>query len=504
MVRAALVATLLDVPSLDGQELLALPRSVDWLEVRADLIGDLDPVRLRRHFKGRLIYTLRSSAEGGESSDVLSRRRDRLLAAANHYDLISLEGERDLFPALLSGIPAQQRLISWHGPSIEVEALRSKFARFSAVEARHYRLVPRAVRPGDELLPLLLLKQLDRSDTVSYSTGLNGLWTRVVSPFLGSPAIFGAVATGSNNSDEPSITKLIQDYGLPELTPVREIYGIAGNPISHSLSPRLHNAAYRALGHQALFVPFQVESLDEFWRHMVGGNLLESLGMRLNGLTVASPHKEVVLQIADVISPIASNAESANILVRNNGYWQADTTDPDVVFMANREREVAMHRKRAAVVGCGGAGRAIAAALVQSGANVTLVNRSPQRGNHAAKLLRLPYIPLLDFDAGGYDIVVNATPVGRDDNLTPFRPESLDPETVVIDLVYGSRPTRLVSGNGKPDRVVIDGRDVLMTQVLRQFHLMTGKKMPVAVASDALGRRFPAAAGVNRACSGAK
>jgi 3-dehydroquinate dehydratase/shikimate dehydrogenase len=235
---------------------------------------------------------------------------------------------------------------------------------------------------------------------------------------------------------------------------------------------------------------------------MVGGNMLESLGMRLNGLTVASPHKEAALQIADIVSPIASDAESANILVRNNGYWQADTTDPDVVFMANRERAVAMHRKRAAVVGCGGAGRAIAAALAQSGAEVTLVNRSPQRGNHAARLLRLPYIPLREFDAAGYDIVVNATPVGRDDNLTPFRPESLEEEAVVIDLVYGSRPTPLVSGNGKPHRVVIDGRDVLLTQVLRQFQLMTGKKMPVAVASGALGQRPAATQHINRACGG--
>src|SRR4026207_615329 len=98
MVRPALVATVLEVPSAGGQELLALPRSVEWLEVRADLTGDLDPVQLRRHFKGNLIYTLRSNAEGGQSSDVVSRRHDRLLAAANQYDLISLEGERDLLP----------------------------------------------------------------------------------------------------------------------------------------------------------------------------------------------------------------------------------------------------------------------------------------------------------------------------------------------------------------------------------------------------------------------
>jgi 3-dehydroquinate dehydratase/shikimate dehydrogenase len=497
------VATLLEVPSFGGLELSTLPRSVEWLEVRADLVGDLDPARLRRHFSGRLMYTLRSIAEGGASSDLPSQRRDRLLAAANHYDLVNLEGERDLSPELLSRVPAEQRMISWHGPASELEELQSRLAEFLVVGARHYRMVPTALRPGDELLPLQLVKLLARSDTIAYANGPTGLWSRILSPFLGSPAIFGAVPTGGNHSDEPSITKLIQDFGLPSMTPVKEIYGIAGNPISHSLSPRLHNAAYRALGHPALFLPFHVESLPEFWRR-IGGNMLDSFGMRLNGLTVVSPHKEAALQIADEISPIASNAESANILVRNNGHWRADTTDPDVVFMANREREVAMHQKQAAVVGCGGAGRAIAAALVQSGAEVTLVNRSLQRGNHAAKLLRLPYKPLREFDAAGYDIVVNATPVGRDDNDVPFRPESLEEDAVLIDLVYGSKPTRLVSWNGKPNRVVIDGRDVLLTQVLRQFQLMTGKKMPVAVASGALGRPSPAAEHTNRACGGTK
>jgi 3-dehydroquinate dehydratase/shikimate dehydrogenase len=493
MVRAALVATLLDAPSLGGQELMALPRSVEWLEVRADLIGDPDPVRLRRYFKGRLIYTLRSGAEGGDTSDASSRRIDRIAAAANHYDLVSLEGDRDLSPRLLAAIPSRQRMISWHGRAMELGELRSKFARFSAVEARFYRLVQTVSKPGDEFVPLFLLKSLARADTISYTAGPAGLWTRLVALSLGSPAIFGAVGSGRDNSDEPTITRLIQDYGLPAVVPVREIYGIAGNPVSHSLSPRLHNAAYRAAGHAALFVPFHVESFSEFWRTTVDGSSLESLGMRLKGLTVASPHKEDALGIANVVRAIARRAESANILVRVGGHWDADTTDPEVVFVTARERGVVLRSKRAAVIGCGGAGRAIAAALSQSGAEVTLVNRSPQRGKHAAKLLRLPYIPLQNFSAQGYDILVNATPLGREDDQSPVKPDSIDEEAVVIDLVYGSRPTALVSGTLGPKRVVIDGRDVLLTQVRRQFRLMTGCEMPLAVASNELGRPIPQA-----------
>jgi 3-dehydroquinate dehydratase / shikimate dehydrogenase len=206
-------------------------------------------------------------------------------------------------------------------------------------------------------------------------------------------------------------------------------------------------------------------------------------------MTVASPHKEAALLTAKTISPMSRQAESANILVRHNGWWKADTTDPEVVYMASRERSVQVRHKRAAVIGCGGAGRAIAAALVQSGAAVTLINRGPERGQHASELLGLPYLPLPGFSADGYDIVVNATPVGRESDDVPFNLESLNEEAVVIDLVYGARPTPLVGTTLAREQIAIDGRDVLLTQVLHQFRLMTGKEMSAALAAEQLGRR---------------
>src|SRR6185312_1523344 len=91
-----------------------------------------------------------------------------------------------------------------------------------------------------------------------------------------------------------------------------------------------------------------------------------------------------------------------------------------------------------------------------------------------------------------YGIIVNATPVGRDDDDVPFKLERMDEEVVIIDLVYGSRVTQLVANSLAREQVAIDGRDVLLTQVLRQFRIMTGKEMPVSVALEALGRRSAA------------
>jgi len=422
MARVSLIATLLDSPSLDGADLAALPESVEWLEVRADRVGDIDPEWLRNHFKGRLLYALRTD----DGRDQFGNRAQRLQAAARFYDRIELE-----ITDRLDLIPPEQRLLSWYGHVNDLSTLTERFEQLTSVPAAVYKLVTNARSVAEEFLPLLLLNSLKRDDTIAFANGPMGFWSRIVALHLGAPAIFGVVCAGSAADMEPSVRKLIDDYGLPTLSPVKELFAIIGNPIFHSLSPRLHNASYRAMGHQALFVPLRVESFAEFWREFVLAKPLDAFGMPINGMTVASPHKEEAVATAKIVSGMARQSEAANILVRNNGWWSADTTDPDVVYTAS----VPVQQKRAAVIGCGGAGRAIAAALVASGAGVTLINRGAEREEHAAALLGLPYIPLRDFDAEGYDIVVNATPVGRDTDEVPFNVESLNDDAVVIDLV---------------------------------------------------------------------
>ncbi|HEV7744742.1 MAG TPA: type I 3-dehydroquinate dehydratase [Pyrinomonadaceae bacterium] len=488
MAKADLIATLMAPPSPSGAELSALPGSVGSLEIRADLIGDLNPEWLRANFKGQLIYALRSKDAGGESSDSPSERQRRFQKAAHHYDRVELEANKDCSPELLTEIPAGQRLISRYGPAGDLAELKARFAQIASVPAANYKLICRSKRISDEFTPLALLKSLARSDTIAYAEGPMGFWSRLVALHLGAPAIYGAMPHGAPVPGEPTINKLIDDYGLPELRPTKEIFAIIGSPVFHSLSPRLHNAAYREMKYPGLFLPLHVESFDEFWEAVVRSRVFDSLGFSLNGMTVASPHKEAALRTANSVSPMARQAESANILVRNNGYWSADTTDPEVIYMATRERNVKVDRKRAAVIGCGGAGRAIAAALVQSGAGVTLVNRGAERGSHAAELLSLPYLPLPNFDAEGFDIVVNATPVGRDTDEVPFKVDRLSDGAVIIDLVYGTRPTSLVDSTLGREQIVIDGRDVLLTQVLRQFQMMTGKDMSPIIAPETLRR----------------
>ncbi|HYU34376.1 MAG TPA: type I 3-dehydroquinate dehydratase [Thermoanaerobaculia bacterium] len=470
MREAALVAVLTSRPSSAGGEIASLPPSVQWLEVRADRLGDLDPDWLRSLFPGALLYSLRSRAEGGSFAGTGAERRAQLLAASRRWDLIELE-TGDLVPEILDQVPEGRRVLSWHGPSADVRELRARLEQLSTVAARLVRLVPEAREPADALIPLRLLREAGRSDLTAWASGPAGGWSRLLAPRLGAPIVFAAAG---EEAGELSVARLVADYGLPQLPPVDELYGIVGRTAATSLSPRLHNAAYRTLELPALYLSFPTERFDAFWCEL-GNGALADLGWPLRGLTVTSPHKEAALAAVAEASPLARQAGGANTLLRKTASWQADTADAHGVLSALQARGVDVAGRRVAVVGCGGAGRAAAAGLQSAGAEVTLVNRGTERGRYASQLLGLPFVPLARFSARDFPLVVHATPLQHE---PPFPLEELDPGAVVVELVYGAAPTPLVTAAMARGSLAIDGREVLLVEAQRQFQMMTGRRMP--------------------------
>jgi len=470
--EATLVAVLASPSGL--AEIDSLPPAVRWLEVCADRMGDLDPDALRNGFSGELLYSLRSRSEGGAFTGSAAERRARLLAAARRWDLVELE-TGDLVPEVLDGIPAERRVLSWHGPAAALSELRDRLRALAAVDARLIRLVPAAGEPADALAPLRLLREAGRSGLAAWASGPAGRWSRLLAPRLGAPFVWAHLG---GVGDEPSLARLAADYGLPHLAPLDDLYGIVGRTAAASLSPRLHNAAYRSLGLPALYLPFPTLRFDGFWEEL-GNGALADLGFPLRGLTVMSPHKEAALAVAAAASPLARHAGGANTLLRPGAAWQADTADADGVLGVLGARGVEASGLRAAVVGCGGAGRAAAAGLQAAGAEVTLVNRGTERGAFAAELLGLPFIPLSRFSPRGLDLVVHATPLQQE---APFPVEELDAGSVVVELVYGAAPTPLMTGATSRGCRTIDGSEVLLVEARRQFQMMTGRHMPPQVA----------------------
>jgi 3-dehydroquinate dehydratase/shikimate dehydrogenase len=480
-IPATIIATLHAPPGRHGD----LGGYADWIEWRADLLGDAAPAGLTKR-GGKMLYALRSRLEGGEGPTERDARSARLIAASKRFDYIELEGERDLDHATLAAIPPHRRVISWHGQATEAVALSQLLASFRRAEARLYRFVTTSEEVAAALAPIQFLAATGRRDVIAYAESANATWTRLLAARYGAPVVFGTVANGQGPSPA-DLSALVRDYGLPDLHRVTELCAIVGKPVNGSLSPRLHNAAYRAQGASRLFVLFPVESFRVFWHGVVETALFEEIGIRVRGVTVASPHKESALAVAGEISTFSRTTESTNVMYRRGSAWHADTTDADGVLMNLEAAGIACANRRVAVIGCGGSGRPIAAALRRAGAEVTLVNRSAARGIWASKLLGLPFVPLAQFTAAECDMIVNATPVGREGEELPVDVTSMPRGSVIVDLVFAIPATPFSALARRCGHTVIDGREILLAQAARQYKLMTGEEMPRMPACDLLG-----------------
>jgi 3-dehydroquinate dehydratase/shikimate dehydrogenase len=445
-----------------------LPPGVAAVRLRADLADDLDPAHIRQQFRRPLIYDLRRGAGGG-SEDA---RQRRLCDAARHFDFIELDAECDLVPQLLDVIEPSHRLISWHGAACDAATLARHFAAMARVPAALYVLAPCARRFAETVAPLRVLNSLARGDVVAYDTSPAGFWTRVLAPRLGAPSVLVDADDPAARLDSGSIAALIEDYDLFAPSPVTTLYGIVGPSVRRSLSPRLHNAKYRAGGRAAMFVPIPALELAEVCDGQTVFEELAHLNLSLRGLTVAAPFKEPALALAHSRSASAVMAGSANLLLRRDGGWRAETTDPQGVLDALALRGLPLRGVAAAVIGCGGAGRAVAAALREAGAAVTLANRSPRAGQAAARKLGLRFVSLAHLRPARYALLINATPVGTDGISSLVDPQALDANSIVVDLCYGRSVTPLVAGARARGLTVIDGFEVLDHQVRHQYERM--------------------------------
>lgn len=482
--RAAVVAVLGSPPAPDLAELRALAGRADALEVRADLVGDLDVQWLRQQYSGILIYTLRSVEEGGQFRGDRADRHARLQAAARDYDQVDLEAATDLTPELLAAVPAGRRRLSRHvgrvGAAAGTWALTAILDRMTATPAALYVLSIDADSVEDALPVVSLLAAARRSDLTAYATGPAGLWTRILAPRLGAAVVFAELGSGAQ-AGLPTLVELQNDYGFPDLLPVHSLYGIVSPSLRPSAWTRLHNRAYRTLDLPAIFLPFQTQDLRRFWRTVIPA--LDAVGLPLRGMTVTRPFKDGVLDLVERKTATAIRCGAGNVAWREGHEWVADATDTSVVS-ALAAMGVELDGRRAAVVGCGAAGRSIAAELTALGAEVVLVNRGEQRGRFAAQLLGLPFVPLAEFSPAGVGLLVHATPA-TDRLLVPL--DGLPGDAVVLEMVPSNPASPLIAAARARGLVTFDGWQVMAAQAVPQFHRMTGVALPPSAALELRG-----------------
>jgi len=258
-----------------------------------------------------------------------------------------------------------------------------------------------------------------------------------------------------------------------------KIYGILGRPVAHSLSPAMHNAAFRELGLNAVYVPFPVADLAQ----AVAG----LRGLAIAGVSVTIPFKEEIIPLLDKLDPQAARIGAVNtVVVSQKGRLIGHNTDCLGAVAALKAR-TGITGEHFLILGAGGAARAIAFGILEQGGWVCLTDLDVQRAETLARELAVEAFPLNALEGCPASILINATPVGMDPDLNgiPVAPDLLGRFSLVMDIVYRPLATRLLREAEKRGLTTIDGLQMLIHQGAAQFELWTGKKAPVEVMSRA-------------------
>lgn len=250
----------------------------------------------------------------------------------------------------------------------------------------------------------------------------------------------------------------------------RALLGVAGRPVGHSRSPAMHNAALAEMGLDWLYVPLPLPE-------RLFGPVVAALGRSgFRGLNVTVPHKLAALELADRRSPAATAIGAANTLTLADGGVHAENTDAAGFLDALEEDPRGM---RALVLGAGGAARAVAWALSGAGADVAVLNRTPERSEALARDLGVRHARAPE----PADLLVNCTTVGlgaADDALAALGVEAMEPPAIAVDLVYGDAPSTLLAWAERGGARVVDGLEVLVRQGALSLERWTGARPSLA------------------------
>jgi shikimate dehydrogenase len=256
------------------------------------------------------------------------------------------------------------------------------------------------------------------------------------------------------------------------------VYGILGRPVSHSLSPVMHNAAFRHLGINAVYVAFPVTDLPQ----AVAG----LRGLAIGGVSVTIPFKEEVIPLIDELDPQAAKIGAVNTIVNRDGRLTGYNTDWLGAVTALKAK-ISLKDRHVLILGAGGASRAIAFGTIAEGGRVTLTDVDQARAHALVKDLGGAAIPV---DAVGdcpATILVNATPVGMAPDIhgIPIASDLLDRFETIMDIVYQPLQTRLLKEGQARGAATIDGLQMLIHQATAQFALWTGQPAPVEIMARA-------------------
>jgi 3-dehydroquinate dehydratase/shikimate dehydrogenase len=455
-------------------------RAPGLAELRLDAMREFDLPRILAAKACPVIVTCRPRHEGGLYEGPESKRLDALREAARlGADYIDIEHEAIGALGPLGG--GAKTIVSHHNFRETPADLAAIHARLARTGATVVKVAVMANHILDTAAVLRLLRDA-RVPTIALSMGPRGVLTRILAAKFGGFLTYASAGTGDEaGPGQVSVRDMRDLYRVERLGRSTRVYGVIADPVGHSLSPRIHNTAFAALGLDAVYLPLWVE----------GDPAAFVAAMRefdFDGYSVTIPHKQAVMRACDEIEPLARRIGAINTIQRRadgslfgtNTDWTAGLQSIEAVVGPGW-----LQGKRALILGAGGVGRAMAFGLRERGATVTLTDVDEPRARALAAEVGVAVLENRDSrlfpSRGNFDLLLNCTPIGMHPKVdaSPVPREMLTPGMVVYDAVYNPLETRLLREARAAGCRTVAGIDHFVRQAVEQFELWTGRKAPV-------------------------
>jgi 3-dehydroquinate dehydratase/shikimate dehydrogenase len=465
-------------------------RGAKLVELRLDYInGEVNLKRLLAERPSPVIITCRRQADGGRWQGTEQQRLLLLRTAiAEGVEYVDLEED---IAGTIPRFGKTKRVISYHDFRKTPDNLQEIHDRLAALDPDIVKISTMCNQPHDNVRVLRLLRD-NAVPTVAMCMGDMGTPSRILAARYNTPFVYATfhherlLAPG-----QLSFQQMNEIYHHDLINSDTAVYGVIGDPIGHSLSPHVHNAALRHAGINAVYVPFRVpaEDLNRFLDDC------PELGVR--GLSVTIPHKEAVLPRLSKAGPAVKGMGAANTIVWEGTGLVGYNTDyqAGIDALERAMRRPAYDRggiegKTVLVLGAGGAARAIAYGVRSKGAEVIISGRTPRRAQQLAESIGCKWVDWNNRYGVTPDVIINCTPVGMHPNVdeSPYDRLHLRAYMLVFDTVYNPESTLLIKEARLQSCTVVTGVEMFIRQANLQFKLFTDKESPPELFREVLKR----------------
>jgi len=447
-----------------------VPAGCGLVEIRGDELAAAELAGVIRRVGRPTIATVRRREAGGRFDGTEDERRRMLESALDAgARFVDVEWGSGLVE-WARGARASRVILSHHGAPCVLESLLELHREMAATGAARLKIVPRAQSVGEIVAVRELLRRSTGTERrlTCFAFGRAGALTRLLAPSWGSWATYGAVRPGAETAEgQFTADDMLRVYDVLAIGARTERFVLIGERVFSSPSPAMHRAGYVSAGIDARYFPIELDELD-----ILPEVVAPDGPVRAAGLAVTIPFKARVARRCRLDDPIAQACRAVNTVRIEATGWSGYNTDGPAALDRVRSH-LDPRGRRIAIVGAGGTARAIAASFRAAGASVTLFNRNVQRAEQAGRTLGVAWCGLAELESAAWEVLINATPVGRaGEQLLSSRRLT---GSVVLDAVYGARPTPLVAAARAGGLAVVDGLELLAAQAVLQFRRLTGR-----------------------------